>query len=107
MSGAISITPDGVRVSVRLTPKGGRDALEGITALSDGREAIKARVRAAPEDGRANAALIALLARQAGVARSAVTLVSGHTARLKVFDISGDGAALAARLEHGMKGQGA
>jgi len=105
VSAAYSVTPGGVRVTVRLTPKGGRDALEGTTELSDGRKAIKARVRAAPENGAANAALAALLAKEMGVAKRAVSLVSGHTARLKVFDIAGDGAALAARLDTIAKGQ--
>ncbi len=90
-------------MSVRLTPKGGRDAIEGLAALSDGSEAVRARVRAAPEDGAANAALAALLAKTLGVGKSAVTLRSGHSARLKVLDIAGDGAALAARLEAALK----
>jgi uncharacterized protein YggU (UPF0235/DUF167 family) len=92
-----------LRVSVRLTPKGGRDAVEGLAALSDGSEVMKARVRAAPEDGAANAALAALLAKTLGVGKSAVTLRSGHSARVKVLDIAGDGAALAARLEAALK----
>jgi uncharacterized protein YggU (UPF0235/DUF167 family) len=92
-----------LRVSVRLTPKGGRDAVEGLAALSDGSEVVKARVRAAPEDGAANAALAALLAKTLGVGKSAVTLRSGHSARVKVLDIAGDGAALAARLEAALK----
>jgi uncharacterized protein YggU (UPF0235/DUF167 family) len=97
------VTPEGLRVSVRLTPKGGRDAVEGLAALSDGSEVMKARVRAAPEDGAANAALAALLAKTLGVGKSAVTLRSGHSARVKVLDIAGDGAALAARLKAALK----
>ena len=46
---------DGVVVTVRLTPRGGRDAIEGIAQLADGRSAIKARVRAAASEGEANA----------------------------------------------------
>lgn len=103
MSRAFTVTPEGLRVSVRLTPKGGRDAIERLAALSDGSEAVKARVRAAPEDGAANAALAALIAKTLGVGKSAVTLRSGHSARLKVLDIAGDGAALAARLRAALK----
>jgi uncharacterized protein YggU (UPF0235/DUF167 family) len=80
-----------VVVQLRLTPKGGRDALDGVTALSDGRLVLQARVRAAPDRGAANAAVEAVLAR-------AVTLVSGHTARLKSLRVDGDVAAITARL---------
>ena len=107
MSRAFTVTPEGLRVSVRLTPKGGRDALDGVTALSDGRAVVKARVRAAPEDGAANAALLALIATALGVAKSDAILAAGHTARLKTVDIRGDGAALAARLTAALKEEGA
>ncbi|MFC5069637.1 DUF167 family protein [Flaviflagellibacter deserti] len=95
---AWSVTPTGLRVAVRLTPKGGRDAFDGIDALADGTIAVKARVRAAPENGEANAAILALLAEIAGIPRSRAVLVSGHTARLKTIDLAGDGAALAAKF---------
>lgn len=88
-----------VSFHVRLTPKGGRDAVEGWSAASDGSEHLKARVRAVPEDGKANAALVALLAATLDVPKSAVRIASGATARLKRVEITGDAAALAARLE--------
>ncbi len=94
-----SITPSGLVVIVRLTPKGGRDAVDGVETLSDGRVVLKMRVRAAPTDGQANAALIAFLAKTLDVARRAVTLAAGETARIKRIEIDGDGAVLAARLE--------
>ena len=53
----IAVAPDGIILAVRLTPKGGRDAIDGIETLSDGRAVLKARVRAAPFEGEANAAL--------------------------------------------------
>ncbi|TDT93773.1 hypothetical protein DFO45_3157 [Azorhizobium sp. AG788] len=92
-------TADGLEVSVRATPKGGRDALDGVSQLSDGRDVLKIRVRAAPEDGAATAAVAKVLAGAAGVAPSAVRLASGATARLKVFRISGDAARLRVTLE--------
>jgi len=92
-------TADGLRLAVRLTPRGGRDALDGIEVLSDGKTVLKARVRAAPSEGEANATLIALLARELGVSRGAVALATGATARIKILAIAGDPAALAARLE--------
>ncbi len=93
----------GVELCVRVTPKGGRDALDGVVALADGREALKIRVRVAPQDGAANAAVLRTLAEAAGVAASRIHLVSGATARLKTIRIEGDGAALAAALQAAAK----
>ncbi|MDF2972320.1 MAG: bifunctional methylenetetrahydrofolate dehydrogenase/methenyltetrahydrofolate cyclohydrolase [Microvirga sp.] len=45
------IRPEGLEVRVRVTPRGGRDAIDGIETLSDGRPVLKVRVRAVPEDG--------------------------------------------------------
>jgi hypothetical protein len=93
-------TASGLSVTIRLTPRGGRDALDGIETLADGRSVLKARVRAAPTEGEANAALVALLAKTLDVPRRTVTLAAGDTARIKRIVIKGDGAALAARLQH-------
>jgi uncharacterized protein YggU (UPF0235/DUF167 family) len=84
---------------VRATPRAGRDAIAGVERLADGSVVLKARVRAAPEDGEANAALARLIARAASVPPSAASLVRGGTARLKMFRLAGDPAALAAALE--------
>ena len=88
----------GLLVTVRLTPRGGRDAVETVEALSDGRPVLRARVRAVPEDGAANAALLRLMAQACGTANSAVRLEAGATARLKTVRIDGDAAVLASRL---------
>ena len=90
---------DGIVVTVRLTPKADRDALAGIEILSDGHPVVRARVRAVPEDGAANKALIALLAKQFGRPKSALTLVSGATSRVKQVRVSGDPAALVKIVE--------
>ncbi|MGE5387942.1 MAG: DUF167 family protein [Hyphomicrobiales bacterium] len=82
--------PDGVTLWLRLTPKGGRDAIDGVETLADGRAVLKARVRAAPEDGRANAALIELIAKALAAPKRAVTIRSGETSRLKKLFIAGD-----------------
>ncbi len=89
----------GIRLWVRLTPKGGRDAIDGVDELADGRVVLKARVRSAPADNEANAALIALIAAAAGVRPSAVGLIAGRTARIKQLSISGDPAVLIAALD--------
>jgi uncharacterized protein (TIGR00251 family) len=92
-------SPDGLILSVRLTPRGGRDGLDGVEPLADGREVLKIRVRAAPSDGEANAALVAFLAKLMGLPRSRVRLVAGASARLKTVLLEGDSAVLLARLE--------
>ena len=90
--------PGGVTLDVRLTPKGGRDAIDGVVQLADGRSVLKARVRAAPTGGEANDALIRLIAKVMGVPPRDVALVSGATARVKRLTVSGDGPTLMARL---------
>ncbi|MGO9418773.1 DUF167 family protein [Roseiarcus sp.] len=92
------VTPDGVVVACRLTPKGGRDAIDGVARLSDGTCVLIARVRQAPEDGRANDALCALLAAKLDAPVSRVRLTAGAKSRLKQVAVSGDPEALIARL---------
>ena len=91
--------PNGVVLTVRLTPKGARDAIEGIEPLADRRSALKVRVRAAAREGAANTALVALIARAAGVAKRDVSLVAGASARVKRLNIAGPPAALCAAIE--------
>jgi len=93
-----TVAADGVVVDVRLTPRGGRDAIEGTESLADGRAVLKARVRAAPFEGEANTALCRLLAGQLGIAPRRVTLVAGATARLKRLRLAGEPAPLVAAL---------
>jgi len=94
-----TIAAGGLSVVVRLTPRGGRDAIEGVEQRADGQCVLKARVRAAPTEGEANDALIALLAQAAGLPPRDVALVSGATARIKRLTIAGHGPTLAAALE--------
>ncbi len=77
------------RIAVRLTPRGGRDRIDGWDKDGDGRPYLKARVSAPPADGEANAALAILLAKTLGVPKSAITIVAGQTARLKQVEIEG------------------
>jgi uncharacterized protein (TIGR00251 family) len=90
---------DGIVLTVRLTPKGGRDAIDGIEQTADGRSVLKVRVRAAPSEGEANDALVRLLAKALGVPRRSVELIAGQTARLKRLKISGSAIALVEVLE--------
>lgn len=92
--------PGAVRILVRLTPKSARDGFDGVAAAADGRPFLKARVRAVPEGGRANAALAMLLAKAAGVGRSHVAVIAGQASRLKTVRIAcADPAAVVKRLE--------
>jgi uncharacterized protein YggU (UPF0235/DUF167 family) len=79
-----------LRLSVRLTPNGGRDALEKIEASSEGDMVLKARVSAVPENGKANKALIALLAKSLRIPKTSISLISGDTARKKILRIDAD-----------------
>jgi uncharacterized protein YggU (UPF0235/DUF167 family) len=88
-----------VTLAVRLTPKGGRDSIDGIEQLADGRSVLKARVRAAPSEGEANDALCRLLAKAVGVPPRDVALIAGATARIKRLAIAGDPPTLIAALE--------
>ncbi len=92
-------TPDGLLLTVRLTPKGGRDALDGIAQLADGRAVLKARVRAAASEGEANGALVKLIARTLAVPPTSVSLIAGETARIKRLKIAGNAGVLATNLE--------
>ena len=94
---------DGIVVAVRLTPKGGRDSIDGVDTLADGTVVLKARVRAAPSEGAANTALIDLMADACDTARRNVSLTAGAAARIKQVKIAGDGAALAALLDRRLK----
>jgi uncharacterized protein len=87
-----------VLLFVRLTPKGGRDGFDGMVTGADGKVVLQARVRAVPEDGAANAALIALVAKTLKLRKADIALVSGATARQKSLRLSGDPATLSSRL---------
>jgi len=94
-----TVAAGGLSVVVRLTPRGGRDAIDGIEQRANGQCVLKARVRAAAAEGEANDALIVVLAHAAGVPPRDVALVSGASARIKRLTIAGHGPTLAAALE--------
>ncbi|MEO4001141.1 DUF167 family protein [Mesorhizobium sp. CAU 1732] len=89
----------GVEIAVRLTPKSARDAVDGVDTGSDGRSYLKARVRAVPEKGKANDALVRLLAGVLGRPSSTVTIRSGGTSRLKTVFAAGDAGEIVQRLD--------
>ena len=89
------VRAEGLEVRVRVTPRGGRDAVDGMESLSDGQPVLKVRVRAVPEDGAANEGVRRLLAKALKRPVSAVRLEAGATARVKTFLITGEAEALA------------
>jgi uncharacterized protein YggU (UPF0235/DUF167 family) len=93
-------TATGVAVVVRVTPRGGRDAIDGIDILSDGKAVLKLRVRTAPTDGEANRAVISLVAHSLDVPRKSVRIASGETARIKHIVVDGDPALLLKKLQN-------
>ncbi|KSV61590.1 MULTISPECIES: DUF167 domain-containing protein [Ensifer] len=97
-STAFTAHGDHVRLTVRLTPNGGRDAIDGLETAADGEEYLKVRVRAVPEKGKANQALLAFLAKTLGLAKSKLSLISGETQRKKILRIESDPEELMKRL---------
>ncbi|ESZ69315.1 hypothetical protein X727_17290 [Mesorhizobium sp. L103C119B0] len=98
MSAPFRLRVDGIDLFIRLTPKCSVDRLEGVEVSADGRSRLKARVRAVPENGAANATLERLAAKALGVPASAVSVIAGGTARLKTVRVAGDPAVLAQRI---------
>ena len=80
----------GVRLFVRLTPKASRNAIQGIAAEADGGCVLKVAVTAVPENGKANQALVKLLAKAWKLPKSAVSITAGATDRRKTLLIESD-----------------
>ena len=81
---------DGLCVSVKVTPKASRARIAGLAREADGRAVLAVAVSAPPTDGKANAAVIALLAKEWRLAKGAFTIASGATSRRKILHIAGD-----------------
>ena len=82
VAAALSETAEGVHLRIRLTPKAGHDRIDGLYE-GGGEPALAARVKSVPEKGKANRALIRLIAKSCGIAPGRVELVRGETSRLK------------------------
>ena len=104
LDGPITPTRDGVRVVIRLTPRAGSDRLRGIAATAEGGRAIKASVSAPPQDGRANEALLQLLARAWQIPRRDLAIVAGAASRHKTVRVAGDSRQLLAKLSSEIAG---
>jgi hypothetical protein len=95
---AFELLSDGIRLHLRVTPNAGLDRIDGLETRDDGTTVLRIRVKAVPDKGKANAAVISLLAKALGAPKAAITLLSGDTARLKTVHVAGDPEALAATL---------
>jgi len=98
-SSPFATAPDGIRIRLRVQPRARRNQADGLVAEADGGVALKVAVTAAPEDGKANAAVIALLAKAWGLPKSAFTVVAGASDRRKIIHLQGDPARLMQALE--------
>jgi uncharacterized protein len=81
---------EGISIALRVTPRGGRDDIDGIETLANGRTVVKVRVRAIADGGEANRAVTELLARTLRVPKAKVKILSGATSRLKQVAVGGD-----------------
>jgi uncharacterized protein len=80
----------GISVALRVTPRGGRDGIDGVEMLADGRPVLKVRVRAIADGGEANRAVTALMAKALRVPKAKVRILSGMASRLKQVAVEGD-----------------
>jgi len=80
---------EGLLVALRVTPNASRDAIEGIETRPGTGAQLRIRVRAVPDKGKANRAVIALLAEAWDLAPGALSIVAGEAARDKMLHLAG------------------
>ena len=86
-------TEDGLLVTIKLTPKARSTGIDGVVeepGPEGPRPMLKLRVTEPPESGKANAAMIVLLAKSWRLPKRAFTIVAGDTSRLKRVHVAGD-----------------
>ena len=99
-------TDTGVRVALRVQPRARRTGIDGLAVRADGTGVLKLRVTAPPQDGKANAAAIKLLAKAWDLPKSDIEIAAGAADRNKVVHVRGDPAALMPRLRAWLAGVG-
>lgn len=100
------VVPGGVSVRLRVTPRGGTDRIDGPGVDANGEAHLKLRVSAVAEKGRANDAVIMLLAKALGMPRSSLSIAAGETGRNKAVLIAGEPEGLMAKLDAFAKSPG-
>lgn len=101
---AIEPVAAGARVALRVTPKASPAGIMGIETDTAGRAVLKVRVSEPPQGGKANAAVIKLLAKAWKLPKGALRIVAGETERRKTLLVEGDPAELVPRLEAWLAG---
>ena len=88
----------GMLLAVRVTPKASRDEITGLHAAADGAMSLAVKVTAPPDKGKANKAVIEVLAKASRLPKSAFSIVSGETERNKTVLVTGNCAAVEALI---------
>jgi uncharacterized protein len=88
----------GVRVRLRVTPRARTQRIDGLCEDAAGGVRLKVAVTAAPEDGRANASVVALLAREWHMPKSAFSIAAGAADRMKILDVAGNSDEIMSKL---------
>ncbi len=96
-----SLAEDGVRVALRVSPRAAGNRIEGIAPDAGGKAVLKIAVTAPPEGGKANQAVITLLAKTWRVPKQSLRITAGAAARRKVLHVAGDGKELMRRIADG------
>jgi hypothetical protein len=94
VTSALRQTASGLYLDIRATPKAGRDEITGLVNSADGQTRMSVRVTAVPDKGKANAAIIAIMAKRMRVAKSTFRQTAGETDRNKTFHITANHAAV-------------
>jgi uncharacterized protein (TIGR00251 family) len=97
-----SAARSGVNLAVRIAPKAAASRVLGLVEEAGGGSALKLAIHAPPENGKANADLIALLADLFDLPKRDVSLAAGASNRRKLVHIAGDPARLLPRIEEGL-----
>ena len=98
MTSPLRPSKDGVFLAVRVTPKSSRNQITGLHAGADGAVSLAVKVTASPDKGKANKAVIHVVATAADLPKSALAIVSGETDRHKTVLVTGNPARLEALI---------
>lgn len=103
-TGPTQIVGGALRLHLRVTPKASANKIEGLAETADGSQVLKIRVTAVPERGKANKAVIKLVAKALGVAPGTLSVIAGETSRNKTLALEGDPAFLEQKIHTFLEG---
>ena len=104
LTDVFSIFTNGIRLAIKAKPGISHARAAKIVDVGDGKRAVEIAIAAAPEDGKANKAIIATLAKQLGLPKADISIKTGTTGRMKVIEIAGDTDRLRTKLVHWLDG---